>query len=333
MKTRITAALTTAGLSVLLLTSCVSSKKYKASQAALQSARNDSAQLAQQVSSLTQNVNSMEQRNKSLQQSLDSTSGMYTTQQKNLDYYTTYFNNQQSNLAQISQELKDALAQNGVTDQDMQQTDGAIYINLDEDTLFKGNATTVSKRGEQVLTGIADVIKKHDDVVVNVDNGVTATASTASTTDQSSMSSSSGMSNNSSSMSTARKPRRTSTASTASKPSTSSTASSSTTSSSTARTTVKKKAPRKYSTESGSMTYRNNGTASNKRSSADWSRKTGRVNAVAKGLLKNGVPKVHVAQQQMPDAYNPSMDGKKIKVVVRPVLKDFTPPTKSSSQQ
>lgn len=52
MKTRLNVGIATAGIAVLLLAGCVSSKKYKSSQAALQQMRNDSAQLAQQVSSL-----------------------------------------------------------------------------------------------------------------------------------------------------------------------------------------------------------------------------------------------------------------------------------------
>jgi chemotaxis protein MotB len=329
MKTRITAAFTAAGLSVLLLTSCVSSKKYKASQAALQQVRNDSAQLAQQVSSLNQNVSNMEQQNKGLRQSLDSTTGLYTTQQKSLDYYQTYYSGLQTNLQQVSQELKDALAQAGVSEQDMQQTDGAIYISLDEDSIFKRNSTTVSATGKQILTGIADVIRKHDDVVVNVDNGVDATASMAAA-DQGGMStstSSSGMS--SSTGSTARKPRKTTSSSMSSGSSSGSGASASTASNNS--NVVKKKATRKYSTESKNGVIRNSGVAYSKKSTAAWTKKTGRVNAVAKGLIQNGVPKVHVATQQQPAAFDEATDSKKIKVIVRPKLKDFNPPAKATA--
>jgi len=56
----------------VLLTSCVSSKKYHASQATVAKLQSDSAALAQQVSSLHNDVSSWQQKNADLQKNVES---------------------------------------------------------------------------------------------------------------------------------------------------------------------------------------------------------------------------------------------------------------------
>ena len=102
MKTKLSVMLAAAGVAAVLLTSCVSSKKYKSSQAMLQQVRDDSTRLAQQVASLNENVNSLQQKNTTLQRSLDSSTSSYASQQKDLNYYQDYFNQQQTAMTQVS---------------------------------------------------------------------------------------------------------------------------------------------------------------------------------------------------------------------------------------
>ncbi|HEY4208467.1 MAG TPA: hypothetical protein VGM31_16690, partial [Puia sp.] len=121
MKMRLNMGIATAGIAVVLLSGCVSSKKYKSSQAALQQMRNDSVQLAQQVASLNQNVQALQDKNNALQHSLDSSGTSYTAQQKHLSYYQDYFTQQQTSASQMSDELKSTLSQAGVSNDDIQQ--------------------------------------------------------------------------------------------------------------------------------------------------------------------------------------------------------------------
>src|ERR1700753_2754238 len=104
MKTRISASLAIAGISVLMLSSCVSSKKYKASQASLSQARSDSAQLAQQVASLSSNVQTIQQKNADLQASLDKSNASYAAEQKSLESCQAYFTKQQESASQLTQD-------------------------------------------------------------------------------------------------------------------------------------------------------------------------------------------------------------------------------------
>ena len=91
MKARLNMSIIAAASTVVILTGCVSSKKYHASQAETAKARNDSAQLAQQVASLNGNVHDLQEKNNNLQQSLDKSHSDYAAQEKNLGYYQNYF--------------------------------------------------------------------------------------------------------------------------------------------------------------------------------------------------------------------------------------------------
>src|ERR1700722_2804565 len=128
MKARLNMSFAIAGTALILLTGCVSSRKYKTPQAELATARMDSAQLAQKDSLLNSNVNDLQGRNTALRHSLDSSNNNYAAQQKSLDQYRGYFKEQQDTLAQVSSDVSAALTQSGITNGDVQQGNHSIYV-------------------------------------------------------------------------------------------------------------------------------------------------------------------------------------------------------------
>jgi len=171
MNARLYMSFAIAGTALILLTGCVSSRKYKTSQAELAKARSDSAQLAQQVTSLNGNVNDLQGKNTVLQHSLDSSANNYAAQQKSLGYYQSYFKDQQDTLAQVSQDVKGALTQAGIANADVQQMNNCIYVRLDENELFKKNSMMVTPAGKQVLNGLAQAMVSRSNVNVAVASG------------------------------------------------------------------------------------------------------------------------------------------------------------------
>jgi|GEM_PF-473766 len=335
MKTKLNVVLATAGIAAVLLSGCVSSKKYKSSQAALQQVRNDSTRLAQQVASLNENVNSLQEKSTSLQRTLDSTNTNCATQQKSLAYYQNYFTQQQGAMSQVSGDLKNALSQAGLANADIQETNNVIYVRLDENDIFKKNSTAVTSKGKQALNSVAQVIKARSDVNVSVADddsasGQSGTATAMSSTDMSSNTTTTDMSANAAPAprhhrthhATARKSTGASTVqgqsdATASAPSTAK--------SSTAP--AHKKVHHKYSSEGG-MTYYSNG--SNPSKSRAWALKQARMNMVASNFLQSGIPKVNVSMTQ---PANGSQPGNNIKVVIMPTMSDFNPQTTSTSTE
>jgi chemotaxis protein MotB len=340
MKTRISSSVIMIFGALVLFTSCVSSKKYKASQASLQQVRADSSKLSQQVASLNQNVQGMEEKNTVLQRSLDSNTAIYASQQKSLDYYQTYFDKQQTSLSQLTQQIKDALTQANVTmsESDLQQNNGILYINLDDNNVFKKNSTAVTKTGDQVLNSIATVLRSHNDVKVTVDNAFEGTSDTSamgsnastynSDANNATASSRPHKKSGSSSMrkSSSQKASTNADASSTAASNSNNSANGTAAKTSTAKS-VKKAAPRKYSSETKSLTYT---SGSHKRNSAAWVLKYGRANMAAKGLLHHGLSKVNIATQQEPAGFENSQQKNILKVVVTPVMTDFAPVKNSS---
>lgn len=352
MKTPLNRLLVTAGIAAVLLTGCVSSKKYKSSQAALQQVREDSARLAQQLASVNENVHTLEQKNTSLQRSLDSTSSSYAAQQKNLDYYQGYFSKQQGTLSQVSEELKGALSQAGLANEDVQQTNDAIYVSLDENKVFKRNSTAVTPNGKQTLNSLAQVIKNRSDVNVIVSDGDSSGGQMSTAGNQpSSMGRESRKSRESAENESAEersehatvKHHRTSghgmTTRTSAERNANATAAKSANGNAATNTkpqdnsksdvaATHKRVHRKYASSEEQMTFSSNRFNSSK--SRAWALKQGRVNTVANSLLQNGLPKVNVLLQQ--PASNGNEPGNSIKVIITPAMSDFNPQRNSSAK-
>ncbi len=311
---RTVAAIFSAGV---LMTSCVSSKKYHASQAAVAKLQADSANLAQQVSTLNSNVSSMEQKNTDLQKSIDAANTTNTGLQKNVAYYTDYAGKQQASTIAINDELKTTLSTAGLTDQDVMMADGKIYVNIAEKNLFKGNTAVLTTKGKELVNNLGQFVKSHDAVDVSVADLQLATgdggAATTTTMDAST-----------SSMAPADK--------TTVKKNTSSNADYSATATSSKKmkhTSVAvhhaKKAPA-ASGESKSVAYsskkHNKYTAERtNRSMARalaWKRQT----VIGDELLKNGLPKVKLVDQ-LPSGTAASTSPKGVQVVLVNGMDDF----------
>ena len=320
MKTRLNGAVLSVGVALLLLTSCVSSRKYKTSQAELAKVRSDSAQQAQQIASLNGNVSDLQNKNNTLQQSLDASNSRTAATQKNLDYYQGYFKDQQSALSQVSDDVKGALTQAGIANGDVQMVNNTVYVRLDEDELFKRNSMVVSANGKKALDNLAGVIKARQNVNVFVGAGDSAAGTMASTGNMS------GADNTADMNPTPvhhRRPHHVTSNSGAG----TATASGAAAANSTAATDKNTGAPvhKKihHHTSEGSLAIYNGPGRVNR----SWALKQGRMVTVANHFLKNGVEKVNVSLQQS------NMNGtpdKTIKVIFTPKMEGFNPPAYSS---
>lgn len=334
MNTRLNKSFFTAGAALILLTGCVSSRKYKASQADLAKVRNDSAQLAQQLNSANGNVKDLQDKNSALQQQLTTANNNYSNQQKSLDYYQGYFKDQEQNIAQVSDDVKGALSQAGLSNADVQQMNNTVYVRLDENELFRKNSTAETPGGKKALNGLADVIKNRTNVNVFVAAGDSAVAGGATAGNMS------GMYNNGSGMSSDENPRprhhRSHHAASSARSGSgqgnggsssggSVAANSASSGSNGGKTTtpVHHRVHHHYSPEGSMAIY--NGPGMHNHS---WALKQRRMVMVADSFLKNGVAKINVSMQQPPMNGNPDNT---IRVIITPKMEDFNPPTNASA--
>ena len=310
MKTKLKMSFLTAGTALILLTGCVSSRKYKASQADVAKLKGDSAQLQQQVTSLNSNVQDLQNKNTALQKDLDKSNGNLAENQKNLDYYQNYFKQQQSMMSQVSDDVKNALTQAGISNADVEQTNNTVYVRLDENELFRKNSTVVSPGGQKALDGLTQVIANKSNVNVFVASGDSAVAGTMAMNEP------------------APKPVVHHRVHHAAPAASSSAAQGNGQAGSTASNTPNGTAPvhhkvhHHYNSEGSSMVY--SGPGHNRA----WALKQGRMVAVANHFLKSGVPKINVSLQQPPTDGQPSNT---IKIIFVPKMEDFNPQSNASA--
>jgi hypothetical protein len=337
MKTKLgNLALATVGLAAVLLGGCVSSKKYKSSQASVQQLRDDSARQAQQIASLNQNVQSLQTKNSDLQHSLDASNSNYANSQKTVTNYENYFKQQQGTMSQVSDQLKNSLTQAGLSDADVQQGDNAIYVRLDEDKVFKRNSAVVTSSGKQALNSVAQVIKERSDVNVFVSNGdstggydASASATGATGTENSNMSTASGESYHhaakhrthygTSHHSSAINGQNAGSASAANTSSAQPQAKSQGATANNTESAPHKKVYHKHRGTEGSMTIYN--SSRKYPMSSYWALKQARMGTVANEFLQNGIPKVNVSLEKP----NGNSQNKNIKVIITPMMTQFNP--------
>lgn len=323
MKFTLHRSLAVAGAALILMSSCVSMKKYKASQNALAQARTDSAQLAQQVASLNGNVQDLTGKNTTLQSSLDSSRNQYATQQKSLEYYQNYYKEGQDTLAAVNQDVQNVVTQSGLTNADVQQQNDAIYVRLDENDVFKKNSTKVTPAGQKVLDGIAQVVQNRPDANVTVGAGDSAVgmaepmpAAAETPAPRHHHVHHAATSGGSVSAGTSGTGAASGNGNGANGGVAANTTSTNGAGTSGSNEPAHKKVHHHYSSEGG-MSY---STGSGHH--PGWSLKQGRMVAVANHFLKNGVPKVNVSLQRPPMNGTP---GTAIKIIIRPNRRELSP--------
>ena len=181
----------------LFLGSCVPTKKFEASQLALQSARNDSASLAAKVSGLESNVSQLKgQINELTEQigGLDKQVGDLTSrtgqlssdaaskasqltksreelanQQKKLEQLQALMDQQKKATQEIRKKMADALVGFNSNELTVSIKNGKVYVSLQENLLFPSGSAVVNPKGKEALGKLADVLNVNPDITVDIE--------------------------------------------------------------------------------------------------------------------------------------------------------------------
>jgi chemotaxis protein MotB len=189
---------------LVLLSSCVPTKKFTASQTALQSARNDSAVLAKKVSDLhadiaqlkqqvadhlktidskAQRISEQEQqidklskdiaelnKDASNKQSLLSKSGQeLITQRKKLEQLQALMDQQKKAIEEIRKKMADALTGFKSNELTVATKNGKVYVSLQENLLFPSGSAVVNPKGKEALAKLAEVLNINPDITVDIE--------------------------------------------------------------------------------------------------------------------------------------------------------------------
>jgi chemotaxis protein MotB len=178
-------------IAALLFTAgCVSNGKYAASQQALQSARNDSAQLANKVTSLENSVSQMKTQIGSLNAQVSDLAfkaGQFSTdaadkasqlsqskeqlaaEQARLIQLQALMDQQKKSIEDIRKKMSEALV--GFTSKELTVSikNGKVYVSLQENLLFPSGSASVNPNGIQALGKLAAVLNVNTDITVNIE--------------------------------------------------------------------------------------------------------------------------------------------------------------------
>jgi chemotaxis protein MotB len=174
----------------LFLCSCVSTKKFEASQQALQSVRNDSASLAAKVSNLESNVSQLKGQINDLTgqvNDLTNKAGLLSTdaaakasqlnksqqeladQQKRLEQLQALMDQQKKATQEIRKKMADALVGFNSNELTVSVKNGKVYVSLQENLLFPSGSAVVNPKGKEALGKLADVLNMNPDITVDIE--------------------------------------------------------------------------------------------------------------------------------------------------------------------
>ena len=165
---------------VLVLSSCVSKKKYLEAQSMLQQLRNDSLRLAQEVAANQAKIKATEEsltdiqnRNAKLRQQMDSASrsaaGELAQQRRRLENLQALIDQQRKTTTELRQKMTEALKGFNSKELSVSIKNGKVYVSLQENLLFPSGSAVVNPKGKQALGKLAGVLSINPDINVNIE--------------------------------------------------------------------------------------------------------------------------------------------------------------------
>jgi len=179
----------------LLLTSCVSKRKYLEAQNNLQQCRTETTEWSARESTMKQNISTLEEKNQALQRDYDNTKTMASNQQKRWENFRTYYDQQKSTSEEIHQQLHSALDNTSLSEKNIFVSNRRVYVNLPENILFTSGTSKLSTKGKDLLQKVSGVLKDKQDVEIEIVDNSSNLAGSGMNSDWDNKSSSSKMDN------------------------------------------------------------------------------------------------------------------------------------------
>jgi chemotaxis protein MotB len=164
----------------LTFPSCVSNKKFMASEAKVDKLQKDNANTLgllndcnTQVKILTDDKTSLKNENALVQNSLKalSTESKMTIadQAKRLKNFQDMIQTQKDVMAKLKNSIADALMNYKTDELSVYIKDGNVYVSLEEKLLFKSGSDVVDPKGKEALKTLANVLNNTKDVTVMIE--------------------------------------------------------------------------------------------------------------------------------------------------------------------
>jgi chemotaxis protein MotB len=167
-------------LITLMITSCVSQKKYKESLDQAAAFRADNARLTDENSNLSHRLSESEKKITDLQNqmnaaareagnSLNLTKEQLQIQQKRLENLQRLIDQQREVAENLRKKMADALVGFNASELSVAVKNGKVYVSLQEELLFPSGSAVVNKKGKEALGKLADVLNSNPDINVEIE--------------------------------------------------------------------------------------------------------------------------------------------------------------------
>lgn len=172
-----------AGIPLMLLTSCVSQKKYKSALDREQQLQAENSRLSKQVSDLDARITTLQSDNAHLakqwedaQKNASDLAGManMTKQQleaerKRLTDMRRLLDQQRQTLENLRKKMADALVGFNSNELSIFTKGGRVYVSLQENLLFPSGSAVVNPKGKEALSKLAQVLNVNPDINVMIE--------------------------------------------------------------------------------------------------------------------------------------------------------------------
>ena len=167
-------------LITLMITSCVSQKKYKESLDQAAAFRADNARLTDENSNLSHRLSESEKKITDLQNqmnaaakedgnSLNLTKEQLEIQQKRLENLQRLIDQQREVAENLRKKMADALVGFNASELSVAVKNGKVYVSLQEELLFPSGSAVVNKKGKEALGKLAEVLNSNPDINVEIE--------------------------------------------------------------------------------------------------------------------------------------------------------------------
>jgi chemotaxis protein MotB len=153
---------------VVLLSSCVSGKKFKDREAELRVVEARNVELETHAATLRAQNSEISAENESLKKEYDQYRGACDKTQAELNALTEILDEEQKTLGVIQEKLEVAMTKFWENDVDVYYKDGLLFVSLADELLFKSGSALLDDDGKQALKSLSVVLNEYPKLKVIV---------------------------------------------------------------------------------------------------------------------------------------------------------------------
>ncbi len=160
----------------LLMSSCVSSKKYKEAQSSIDNLRRNQRELKEDLNAANSRIQLMENANQAALSQLDEKDQELNTQMSALEDQQAkllqlqgLIDRQKTKTEELRKNMAHALGSFSNDQLSVFTKDGKVYVSLSEKLLFPSGSAEVNKDGKEALEKLAGALQEQPDIHLNIE--------------------------------------------------------------------------------------------------------------------------------------------------------------------